>query len=194
MVIIIIFTTLVPVLCVCVCVHACVLARFFFLCLECTHNLTRLFNAYSAPLRTPQRSSILNDYLVFMLMPIFLSVCIMYGSLCFCVNVGELMFVSCFKLCGSSQVTNIMMAKPRTLLLKPTIEYNPEPVPSFPAFPICFPKNHLHVFKCYYYYYYISFCIAESCMMHLLEWSSSKAREYLAPIFELVSMGQSLEI
>jgi hypothetical protein len=40
----------------------------------------------------------------------------------------------------------------------------------------------------------IIFFIAESCMMHLLGWSSCKAREYLAPIFELVSMGQSLEI
>ena len=40
-----------------------------------------------------------------------------------------------------------MIAEPRPLLPKPTIEYNLEPVPSFPAFTICFPKNDLHVFN-----------------------------------------------
>ena len=39
------------------------------------------------------------------------------------------------------------MAEPRPLLPK-------EPVPSFPAFTICFPKNDLHVYYYYYYYYY----------------------------------------
>ena len=64
----------------CVCVCVCV---FCFLCPECAHNLNRLLNAYSAALHNLQRSSILNYSLLFMLMPIFSSVCIMYGSLCF---------------------------------------------------------------------------------------------------------------
>jgi hypothetical protein len=99
MVIIIIFTTLVPVLYVCVCARVR-LCMFCFLCPECTHNLTRLFNAYSASLHNFQ-SIILNDFLLFMLMPIFSSICVMYSSFCFCVNAGELMFVSCFESCNS---------------------------------------------------------------------------------------------
>ena len=94
--------------CVCVCARAracmyvCVHARVFcFLCPECTHNLNRLFNAYSVALHNLQRSGILNDCLLFMLMPIFSSVCVLYGSLCFCVNAGELMIVSRFELCDS---------------------------------------------------------------------------------------------
>jgi len=103
--------------CVCMCVHAWVCACvcvcvFCFLCPECTHNLTRLFKAYSAPLCNLQMSSILNDFFLFMFMSIFTSVCVIYSSLCFCVNASELMFVSCFELCDSSSVTNSVMTEP----------------------------------------------------------------------------------
>ena len=99
MVIIIILTTLVPVLCVCMYARACahVCACFVFSVLS-VH--TRLFNAYSTPLHNLQ-SSILNDFLLFVLRPVFSTVCVTCGSLCFCVNAGELMFVSCFELCDS---------------------------------------------------------------------------------------------
>ena len=131
----------------------------------------------------------MNDSLLFMLRPIYSSVCIIYSSSVFCVNADELMFVSCFILCDSSYITKIVMAEPRhsaPLLPKPTTDTVWSQFHHFLSSQSALLTTTSMFLSI--------FCIAESCMTHLLEWSNCKAREYLGPIFELVSMGQSLEI